>query len=109
MAMADTGAAARGPIDSFLTPEAMLTPGAAGALTMMITNVLGANFATPHAWTALALSFGFGLMVLVSDKRPLLKGIFYVFNSLIIFCVANGANAVGVAQGTAAQVYLSQV
>jgi hypothetical protein len=38
--------------DEFLTPEAMLTPGVAGALTMMITNALGSNFAAPRAWTA---------------------------------------------------------
>jgi len=47
----------------------MLTPGVAGALAMMITNALGMNFELPRAWTALTLSFIFGLLVLVADKR----------------------------------------
>jgi hypothetical protein len=47
----------------------MLTPGVAGALAMMITNALGMNFELPRAWTALSLSFIFGLLVLVADKR----------------------------------------
>src|SRR5215813_13052417 len=85
-------------IDVFLTPEAMLTPGAAGALTMMITNALGGAFSVPRATTALLLSFVFGMLVLVSDKRIPVKVVFYVLNSLIIFCVANGANSVGVTQ-----------
>src|ERR1700753_1930481 len=45
-----------GLFDSFLTPEAMLTPGVAGAMTMMITNALWQNFALPPAYTGLALS-----------------------------------------------------
>jgi len=89
-------------LDSFLTPEAMLTPGVAGALTMMITNALGVSFATPRAWTALLLSFLFGLLVLVANKDFLTKGVFYVLNSLVIFCVANGANGVGAASRNAA-------
>lgn len=82
-------------LDSFLTPEAMLTPGAAGALTMMITNSLGVSFSIPRALTALILSFVFGLLVLVADKSVVVKAIFYVLNSLVIFCVANGANGLG--------------
>jgi hypothetical protein len=97
----------RSALDEFLTPEAMLTPGVAGALTMMITNALGTNFQTPRAWTALLLSFGFGLLVLVSDKRLLMKALFYVLNSLVIFCVANGANGVGVAQRASATIFNS--
>jgi hypothetical protein len=87
-----------GVLDSFLTPEAMLTPGAAGALTMMITNALGVSFAAPRGLTALVLSFVFGLLVLVADKTLLVKGIFYILNSLVIFCVASGANGIGVSQ-----------
>src|SRR5262245_35977850 len=95
----------RSALDEFLTPDAMLTPGVAGALTMMITNALGTNFQTPRAWTALFLSFGFGLLVLVSDKRLLMKALFYVLNYLVIFCVANGANGVGVAQRASATIF----
>jgi hypothetical protein len=95
----DKGGAPQKPsLSEFLTPEAMFTPGVAGAFTMMITNALGTNFQTPRAWTALLLSFVFGLLVLVSDKRRLIKGVFYVLNSLVIFCVASGTNGIGVAQ-----------
>jgi hypothetical protein len=82
-------------IQDFLTPEAMLTPGVAGSMTMMITNALATNFNMPRAWLGLALSFVFGLLVLVSTKTMLLKTLFYVLNSLVIFCVAVGANGLG--------------
>jgi hypothetical protein len=82
-------------IQDFLTPEAMLTPGVAGSMTMMITNALATNFNMPRAWLGLSLSFVFGLLVLVSTKGFLLKALFYVLNSLVIFCVAVGANGLG--------------
>jgi hypothetical protein len=82
-------------IEQFLTPEAMLTPGVAGSLTMMITNALTANFAMPRAWVGLGLSFVFGLLVLVTTRSLLVKGVFYLLNSLVIFCVAAGANGIG--------------
>ena len=83
------------PLDQFLTPESMLTPGVAGATAMMITNALTNNFSMPPAWTALILSFGFGLLAIVKDKPPTTKTLFYVLNSLVIFCVASGANNIG--------------
>ncbi len=83
-------------LDQFLTPEAMLTPGAAGALTMMITNALALNFDTHRALTGLLLSFMFGAVVFVASRSIWQRGLFYVINSLIIFCVALGTNAVGV-------------
>jgi hypothetical protein len=79
----------------FLTPEAMLTPGVAGSLTMMITNALAVNFAMPRAWIGLGLSFVFGLLVLVTSRSLIQKGVFYLLNSLVIFCVAAGANGIG--------------
>lgn len=79
-------------LDTFLTPEAMLTPGVAGAITMMITNALAQNFELPRAYTGLALSFTIGLLVLVAAKTLIAKVVFYVLNSLVIFCVAAGAN-----------------
>jgi hypothetical protein len=82
-------------IEQFLTPEAMLTPGVAGSLTMMITNALTVNFAMPRAWVGLGLSFVFGLLVLVTTRSLLVKGVFYLLNSLVIFCVAAGANGIG--------------
>jgi len=91
---------AKSTLDEFLTPEAMLTPGMAGAMIMMITNALGQNFHPLQSWTAwiaMALSFLFGFLAVVADKRIMVKGLFYVLNSLVIFCVASGANSVGVA------------
>jgi hypothetical protein len=86
--------------DSFLTPEAMLTPGVAGAMTMMITNALWQNFALPPAYTGLALSFVFGLLVLAAAKALIPKAVFYVLNSLVIFCVAAGASGFASAPAT---------
>jgi len=82
------------PFDSFLTPEAMLTPGVAGAMTMMITNALAQNFELPRAYTGLGLSFVFGLLVLAASKNLISKVVFYVLNSLVIFCVAAGASGI---------------
>ncbi|MEA2885108.1 MAG: hypothetical protein QOH32_4364 [Bradyrhizobium sp.] len=82
-------------MQEFLTPEAMLTPGVAGSLTMMITNALASNFDMPRAWMGLGLSFIFGLLVLVSAKGLIQKTVFYVLNSLVIFCVAVGTNGLG--------------
>lgn len=73
----------------------MLTPGVAGSLTMMITNALAVNFEMSRAWTGLVLSFVFGLLVLVSSKALLQRFVYYVLNSLVIFCVAVGANGIG--------------
>lgn len=55
-------------ISQFLTPEAMVTPGVAGSLTMLITNALATSLAFPRAWTGLVLSFICGSLVLVSEK-----------------------------------------
>jgi hypothetical protein len=90
----------------FLTPEAMLTPGVAGSMTMMITNALALNFAMSTAWTALVLSFVFGLLVLAAAKEWLVKAVLYVLNSLVIFCVAMGANGIGVARSGQASLSL---
>lgn len=92
-------------ISQFLTPEAMLTPGVAGSLTMMITNALALNFAMPRAWIGLGLSFVFGLLVIAATRSLLQKAVFYVLNSLVIFCVAAGANGIGT--GAAQRVSLS--
>jgi hypothetical protein len=51
------------PIDKFLTPEAMLTPGAAGGVVMLIATVISHNFGLVPLYTSylgLVLSFVFG-------------------------------------------------
>ncbi len=83
------------PLDQFLTPESMLTPGVAGATAMMITNALGNNFDLSLSWTALVISFIFGLLSIVAVNCLPTKALYYVLNSLVIFCVASGANHLG--------------
>ena len=75
----------------FLNPNSMLTPGFAGGVTMMITNALCALFVIPVALTGLAVSALFGTLVIASTGSWLQKGVYYVLNSLIIFCVAMGS------------------
>ena len=100
--------AGRESLEQFLRPEAMLTPGVAGALAMAIANALGTSFGAPRAYTALVLSFLFGLLVLVVDRGILAKIIYYLLNSLVIFCVAAGSNGIGIAtsNGTATRALL---
>jgi hypothetical protein len=96
-----------GRFQDFLTPEAMLTPGVAGSLTMMIANALAVNFTAPRAWTGLVLSFVFGLLVLASTKSIWQKAVYYVLNSLVIFCVAVGANGFAVQSASQTAAYFS--
>jgi hypothetical protein len=78
----------------FLTPEAMVTPGAAGGVIMLIATALSNNFALTQlntSYLGLFLSFLFGVLILVANPRAWWeRAIYYVINSLIIFCVAFG-------------------
>ena len=77
----------------FLNPKSMTTPGAAGALTMLITNVLGAQFGLQRNYTGLIVSFLLGLIVFKAAHLSVLARVaYYVLNSLIIFAVALGTN-----------------
>jgi hypothetical protein len=93
-------------MENFVTPEPMLTPGLAGGMTMGITNALAFQFgliAPGPALIALTLSFLFGLCVFVSSRKSAraVKLLFWVINSLVIFTVAAGSNALGMAVPTA--------
>lgn len=79
-------------VKDFLHPASMLTPGLAGAVTMMITNALANQFEVEPSWTGLIISFICGLLVLVSNVIWWQKAVYYVLNSLIIFCVAAGSS-----------------
>lgn len=81
----------------FLNSKAMLTPGAAGATTMILTGSLTAAFNLPGAWVALLISAVFAALVALADESvPVTqRAIFYVLNSLTIFSVAYGLNTVG--------------
>ena len=84
-------AATAEPLNDFLNPNSMLTPGFAGGLTMMITTVICRFFELQPAYTGLAVSAMFGALVLVGAASWLRKAIYYVLNTLIIFCVAMGS------------------
>jgi len=82
--------------DEFLNPNAMITPGAAGAFTMVITNALCSQFENlPANYTALALSFLFGAVVFQYGSALSARVVYFVVNSLIIFVVAHGSNTLG--------------
>jgi hypothetical protein len=95
-------AAAGGGGDAFLQPQSMVTPGALGALTMVVTNSFAPLIAVDRRWTGLALAFLFGLVALVNSKSIVEKCVYYVLNSFIIFSIATGTNTVGVAAQRAA-------
>jgi hypothetical protein len=84
-------------VEEFLQPKAMLTPGIAGGVTMLIANALWVAFSLPPRWTSLVLSFLLGLLVFVATRVPLWqRAVYYLLNSLIIFAVSIGTNYVGV-------------
>jgi hypothetical protein len=85
-------------VDEFLQPKAMLTPGIAGGVTMLIANALWVAFSLPPRWTSLVLSFLVGLLVFVARGGVPMwqRAVYYVLNSLIIFAVSIGTNYVGV-------------
>lgn len=90
-------------LDKFLTPEAMVTPGVAGSMSMMFGNALHYHFSVPNGWAVLALSFVFGLLVLANDEPMLKRAVLYVINSLVIFCVAAGTVTLGAGGGAKTQ------
>lgn len=88
----------RSPLDEFLNPKSMLTPGVAGAVTMLITNTLTVQFGLVPNVTGLVLSFLLGSVVFLSQSDVRWPGrvLYYILNSLIIFSVAMGTNQAGV-------------
>lgn len=82
-------------LEKFLTPEAMLTPGVAGSMSMMIANSLQHQFNLPNGWSVLILSFVCGTLVWAKDGPLLKRSALYVLNSLVIFCTAVGAITLG--------------
>ncbi len=85
-------------LEDFTNPNSMITPGAAGAVTMVITNVLTSQFdGLPANWTALILSFVFGALTFVYSAKIIARAAYFIINSLIIFVMAHGSNGIGVA------------
>lgn len=81
-------------MNEFLNPKSMSTPGAAGALMMLIANALCNNFPEfPFRYVALILSFAIGAIVFSATTMKIWeRGIFWVVNSLIIFSMGVGAS-----------------
>src|SRR5512145_856910 len=79
----------------FLSPTGSLTPAAAGAIVLLITNTLGAAFGLPRALTALVLSAIIGALIVARFKTTFVARLgYWIVNSLTIFAVAVGANGV---------------
>lgn len=82
-------------MNDFLNPKSMLTPGAAGALMMLIANTLCSTFPElGFRYVALGMSFLIGAFAIasVTDLSRLSRGGFWVMNSLVIFCVGVGTS-----------------
>lgn len=84
-------------MNDFFNPKSMSTPGAAGALIVVITNTLANTFPEVEArYVALSLSFMFGAVVFTAAAMRIWeRGIYWVINSLIIFSMSFGANNMG--------------
>ncbi len=83
-------------VQEFLNSKSMLTPGAAGATTTLITGTLVSQFGLPGNWTGLATSFLIGLIVWADKSLPVVQRLFvYVVSSMVIFSVAIGLNEAG--------------
>ena len=77
-------------------PQFLWIPGFAGIFTMVFADMLWRKYQLPPRWTALVLSFAFGVVALTVGRVPFtLRVIFYLYNSCIIFLVAVGCNRVG--------------
>jgi hypothetical protein len=78
----------------------MLTPGIAGSLTMMIANTLSAALGWPPSSVGLVFSFLLGTLLVASGVGLWSKIVYYVVNSLIIFCMAFGTANIAANAGT---------
>jgi hypothetical protein len=80
-------------MNDFVNPKSMMTPGAAGALVMFLSNAVCFQFPDVEArWLALGLSFVIGALVVAATKPKVLAAAgFWLVNSLVIFAVAVGS------------------
>lgn len=77
----------------FLNAKSMITPGIAGGIITVISNTCFTQFNIPSKWSALVLSFLLALIVVALTAAALWqRAILWLFNSLIIFSTAVGAN-----------------
>jgi hypothetical protein len=81
---------ARSEFAAFLQPEAMLTPGVAGGVTMLISNAVCGVFPVPLSATGLAISALLCTLPLASAAPLWKRSVCYVLNTLIVFSMAMG-------------------
>jgi hypothetical protein len=77
----------------FFSRGSSITPSAAGAVVVTISLALSDTFGTSVKWIALALSILLGLLLVLSiaeTSTKALKGLYWVFNSLLVFSVSVG-------------------
>ena len=81
--------------DEFLNPKSMITPGAAGSMTMLIANTLYTQFNIEPKWSGLTISFIFAFFV-VSRLRMIVwqRALLLFLNGMIVFSVAIGTTTV---------------
>lgn len=77
----------------FLHPQSMMTPGACGAITMLIANTAFQQFGIAPAYSGLVISFLMAALVVAAYKMNLIQRLIYGFlNGCIIFSVAAGSS-----------------
>jgi hypothetical protein len=88
-------------MNDFINPKSMMTPGAAGALVMFLSNAVCFQFPEiAPRWLALALSLILGALVAAAAKPKVLAATgYWLVNSLVIFAVAVGSVG-GAVRGT---------
>lgn len=81
-------------MNEFLNPKSMTTPGAAGALMMLLANTFCAVFPeVAFRYAALSLSFLIGSVVFATVGMKLWeRGAYWCINSLIIFSMGVGTS-----------------
>ena len=77
----------------FLHPQSMMTPGACGAITMLIANTAFQQFGIAPAYSGLLISFLMATLIVATYKMKIIQRLIYGFlNGCIIFSVAAGSS-----------------
>lgn len=84
-------------MNDFLNPKSMLTPGAAGALVMFLSNAVCQQFPEiGFRYVALGLSLLVGGIVFTATTMEIVSRIgYWLVNSLIIFAMGVGSSNIG--------------
>ena len=71
-------------VKDFLNPKSMLTPGACGGITMLVSGALANNFSLQPKWTGLVLSLLLSLLVISLADVPTLwqRVVYWLLNGL---------------------------